>query len=83
MVLKYHGKLDFAKLEYPKSDRFLHIFETVVDCNIICEKGAIWLFLPHKEKRNNTKIHMKEMRKKEKNSRAIQKRKKRKSVEKS
>ena len=28
--LKYHGKLNFAKLEYPKSDKSLHIFETVV-----------------------------------------------------
>ena len=33
--LEYHGKLDFATLEYPKSGWFLHIFETVVDCNII------------------------------------------------
>ena len=29
--LEYHGKLEFPKLEYPKSGRFLHIFETVVD----------------------------------------------------
>ena len=83
MVLKYHGKLDFAKLEYPKSDRFLHIFETVVDCNIICKKGAIWLFFPHKEKRNNTKIHMKEMREKRKIAEKYKREKERKSVEKS
>ena len=29
--LEYHGKLDFAKLEYLKSDKFLHISETVID----------------------------------------------------
>ena len=29
--LEYHGKLEFPKLEYPKSGRFLHIFKTVVD----------------------------------------------------
>ena len=62
---------------------FLHIFETVVDCNIICEKGAIWLFLPHKEKRNNTKIHMKEMREKRKIAEKYKREKERKSVEKS
>ena len=55
MVLEYHGKLDFAKLEYPKSDRFLHIFETVVDCNIICEKGAIWIFFRTKRKETTQK----------------------------
>ena len=32
--LEYHEKLDFAKLEYPKSGRFLHISEIMVDCNI-------------------------------------------------
>ena len=46
MELKYHEKLDFAKLEYPKSDRSLHISEIVVDCNIVCKKCVIWLFSP-------------------------------------
>ena len=35
--LEYHGKLDFAKLEYLKSDKSLHISETVIDCNIVCK----------------------------------------------
>ena len=35
--LEYHGKLNFAKLEYPKNDTLLHIFETGIDCNILCE----------------------------------------------
>ena len=30
--LEYHEKLDFPKLEYPKSGRSLHISKTVVDC---------------------------------------------------
>ena len=30
MELKYHWKLDFSKLEYPKSSRSLHILETVL-----------------------------------------------------
>ena len=29
MKLKYHGKLDFTKLEYKKSGQSLHISETV------------------------------------------------------
>ena len=33
--LEYHEKLDFAKLEYPKIDKFLHIYETVINCNIV------------------------------------------------
>ena len=36
--LEYHGKLDFAKLEYPKSGKSLHISETVVNYNIVCKK---------------------------------------------
>ena len=31
MELEYHGKLEFPKLEYPKSGRFLHISETMVN----------------------------------------------------
>ena len=31
MELKYHEKLEFPKLEYTKSGRFLHISETVID----------------------------------------------------
>lgn len=31
MELKYNGKLEFPKLKYPKSRRFLHNSETVVD----------------------------------------------------
>ena len=53
MVLKFHkledhGKLNFAKLEYPKSDRSLHIFETVVNCNIICNKMLFGYFRQEK-----------------------------------
>ena len=32
--LKYHEKLDFAKLKYPKNGRSLYISEIVIDCNI-------------------------------------------------
>ena len=46
MELKYHGKLDFAKLEYSKSDRLLHISETVVDCNIVCKNVLFGYFRP-------------------------------------
>ena len=46
MALKYHEELDFAKLKYPKSDRSLHISETVVDCNIVCKKCVICLYSP-------------------------------------
>ena len=31
MDFEYNGKLKFSKLEYPKSGRSLHIFETVVN----------------------------------------------------
>ena len=31
MKLEYHGKLEFPKLKYSKSGRFLHISEIVVD----------------------------------------------------
>ena len=37
MVLKYHEKLDFTKLEYPKSGKSLYISEIVVNYNIVCE----------------------------------------------
>ena len=46
MELKYHGKLDFAKLEYSKSDRLLHISETVVDCNIVYKNVLFDYFRP-------------------------------------
>ena len=42
----YHGKLNFAKLEYSNSGKFLHIFETVVDCNIICKNVLFGYFHP-------------------------------------
>ena len=35
--LEYHGKLDFTKLEYLKNVRSLYIYETMVDCDIICK----------------------------------------------
>lgn len=35
--LWYYEKFNIATLEYPKSDRFLHIFEIVIDGNIICK----------------------------------------------
>ena len=35
--LEYHEKHDFAKLKYAKSDKFLHISEIVINCNIICK----------------------------------------------
>ena len=31
MEFEYHGKLEFPKLKYPKSDKSLHIYEIVVD----------------------------------------------------
>ena len=46
MKLEYHGKLDFAKLKYPKSGRFLYIFETVIDCNIVYKKMLLDYFRP-------------------------------------
>ena len=45
--LEYHGKLDFTKFEYKKSGRFLHIFETVVDCNIFYENVVFGYFRLH------------------------------------
>ena len=36
--LKYHGKLDFAKLKYPKSGRNLYISEAIVNYNIVYKK---------------------------------------------
>ena len=44
MKIEYHEKLDFAKFEYLKSGKCLHISETVVDCNIICEKVLFGYF---------------------------------------
>ena len=41
---KFFMVLDFTKLEYPKSGRFLHISETVVDCNIVCKKVLFGYF---------------------------------------
>ena len=31
MELKYYEKLEFPKLEYPKSGKSLHFYETMVD----------------------------------------------------
>ena len=42
--LEYYGKLDFTKFEYPKSGKFLYIFEIVVDCNIVCENELLGYF---------------------------------------
>ena len=33
--LEYHRKLDFTRLEYPKSDKSIHISKIVVDCNMV------------------------------------------------
>ena len=51
MILEFHelesyGKLDFAKFEFSNSSRFLHIFETVVDCNIVCKNVLFRYFRP-------------------------------------
>ena len=46
MEFEYHEKLDFAKLEYPKSGKSLYIFEAVVDCNIVCKKMLFDYFCP-------------------------------------
>ena len=42
----YHGKLNFATLKYLKSGRSLYIFETMVDCNIICKNVLFGYFCP-------------------------------------
>lgn len=42
--LEYNEKLDFTKFEYPKNNRSLYIFETAVDCNIICKKILLGYF---------------------------------------
>ena len=42
--LEYYGKLNFAKLEYPKNDILLRIFETVIDYNIFCENVLFGYF---------------------------------------
>ena len=44
MELEDHGKFDFAKFEYPKSDKSLYISETIADCNIICKKMLFGYF---------------------------------------
>ena len=44
MVLEYHEKLNFTKLEYQKNSRSLYIFETMVDCNIVCENVLFGYF---------------------------------------
>ena len=44
MELEDHGKFDFAKFEYPKSDKSLYISETITDCNIICKKMLFGYF---------------------------------------
>ena len=42
--LEYYEKLDFAKLEYSNSGKFLYIFKTVVDCNIVYKKVLFGYF---------------------------------------
>ena len=32
LELEFHGKLNFHKLEFQKSDKSLHIFKTIVHC---------------------------------------------------
>ena len=44
MKLEYHRKLNFNKLEYPKSGRSLHIFETVLNYNIVCKNVLLDYF---------------------------------------
>ena len=51
--LEYYKKLDFSTLEYLKSDKSQHIFETVIDCNIIYKKSTIGPFLPRKSTKEN------------------------------
>ena len=43
--LEYYKKFDFIKLEYPKIDRFLYIFKTVINYNIIYENVLFGSFL--------------------------------------
>ena len=43
MILEFR-KLNFAKLEYPKSDTLLHIFEIVINYNILCENVLFGYF---------------------------------------
>ena len=42
--LEYYEKFDFPKLEYSKIDRFLRIFETVINYNIIYENMLLDYF---------------------------------------
>ena len=50
--LEYYKKLDFSTLEYLKSDKSQHIFEKVIDCNIIYKKKYYWtIFAKKKHKR--------------------------------
>ena len=44
--VQYYGKLDFAKLEYSKICKSLHISETVVDCNIVYKNVLFGYFRP-------------------------------------
>ena len=43
-ILEYYEKLDFTKFEYQKSGTSLHIFETVVNYNIVCKKMLLGYF---------------------------------------
>ena len=38
MEFEYYRKLDFTKLKYLKNNRFLYIFEIVINWNIVCKK---------------------------------------------
>ena len=46
LELEYSGKLDFAKLEYPKNSKSLYIFGTMVNYNIVCKKWLLGYFRP-------------------------------------
>ena len=44
LELEYSGKLDFVKLEYPKSSKSLYIFGTMVNYNIVSKNGYLVIF---------------------------------------
>ena len=44
MILEYHEKLYFTKLEYLTNGRFLHISEIVTNHNIVCENVLLGYF---------------------------------------
>ena len=44
LELEYSGKLDFAKLEYPKNSKSLYIFGTMVNYNIVSKNGYLVIF---------------------------------------